>query len=44
MALQEIFYKEFLVLPAKRNLADMVRQADTVQKMADTLERFADAP
>lgn len=43
MALQEIFYKEFLVLPAKRNLADMVRQADTVQKMADTLERFADA-
>lgn len=43
MALQEIFYKEFLVLPAKRNLADMVRQADTVQKMADTMEWFADA-
>lgn len=43
MALQEIFYKEFLVLPAKRNLADMVRQADTVQKMADTMEKFADA-
>lgn len=42
MALQEIFYKEFLVLPAKRNLADMTRQADTVQKMADTLEWFAD--
>lgn len=43
MALQEIFYKEFLVLPAKRNLADMTRQADTVQKKADTLEKFADA-
>ena len=43
MALQEIFYKEFLVLPAKRNLADMVRQADTVQKMAETMEWFADA-
>ena len=42
MALQEIFYKEFLVLPAKRNLADMTRQVDTVQKMADTLEWFAD--
>ena len=43
MALQEIFYKEFLVLPAKRNLVDLARQADTVQKMADTLEKFADA-
>ncbi len=43
MALQEIFYKEFLVLPAKRNLADLAGQIDSVQEIAETLEKYADA-
>lgn len=43
MALQEIFYKEFLVLPAKRNLANLAEQTDSVQKIAETLEKLADA-
>lgn len=42
MALQEIFYKEFLVLPAKRNLADLAGQTDFGQKIAETLEKLAD--
>ena len=41
MALQEIFYKEFLVLPAKRNLSNLAGQTDSVQKIADTLEKYA---
>lgn len=43
MALQEIFYKEILVLPAKRNLVSLVRRIDSVQEIAETLEKYADA-
>lgn len=43
MALQEIFYKEFLVLPAERNLVSLVRRIDSVQEIAETLEKYADA-
>ena len=43
MALQEIFYKEFLVMPAERNLVSLVRRIDSVQEIAETLEKYADA-
>ena len=43
MALQEIFYKEFLMLPAERNLVSLVRRIDSVQEIAETLEKYADA-
>lgn len=43
MALQEIFYKEFLVLPAGRNLVSLVRRIDSVQEIAEMLEKYADA-
>ena len=43
MALQEIFYKEILVLPAKRNLVSLARRIDSVQEIAETLEKYADA-
>ena len=43
MALQEIFYKELLVLPAGRNLETLARRTGEVRNIADTLEKYAEA-